>query len=107
MYLPRMSVSMLSLSPTFFDLKLVTLIVCGIKQTDARSFFASTTVKLIPSSAIEPFLTTYFVSFFGILNQNLLPLVFFQSLLLLLLHLYVLKQSDLLIYHQLLNFVQC
>ena len=39
MYFPRMSVSMLSLSPTFFDLKLVTLIVCGIKQTDARSFF--------------------------------------------------------------------
>ena len=63
MYFPRMSVSMLSLSPTFFDLKLVTLIVCGIKQTDARSFFASTTVKLIPSSAIEPFLTTYFVKF--------------------------------------------
>ena len=78
MYFPRMSVSMLSLSPTFFDLKLVTLIVCGMRQTDVISFFASTTVKLIPSSAIEPFLTTYFVSFFGILNQNFTSFSFFS-----------------------------
>ena len=73
-----MSVSTLSLSPIFFDLKLVTLIVCGIKQTDARSFFTSTTVKLIPSSAIEPFFTTYFTNFFGTLNQNFTSFGYFS-----------------------------
>jgi len=78
MYFPRMSVSMLSLSPTFFDLKLVTVIVCGIIQTDARSFFASTTVRLIPSSATEPFFTTYLASFFGTLNQNFTSIGFFS-----------------------------
>ena len=70
MYLPRMSVSILSLSPTFFVWKFVTSIVCGIRQTDARFFFTSTTVKLIPSTAIEPFFTTYFAKFFGISNQT-------------------------------------
>ena len=78
MYFPRMSVSMLSLSPTFFDLKLVTLIVCGMRQTDVISFFASTTVKLIPSSAIEPFFTTHLTDFFGTLNQNFTYFGFFS-----------------------------
>ena len=78
MYFPRTSVSILSLSPIFFDLKFVILIVCGIRHTDATSFFTSTNVKLIPSSAIEPFLTMYFVSFFGILNQIFTSFGFFS-----------------------------
>ena len=61
MYFPSTSVSMFSLSPTFFVLKFVIFIVCGIIHTEPRSFFASTTVRLIPSNAIEPFCTIYFV----------------------------------------------
>ena len=70
MYFPRMSVSILTLSPLFLVLKFVTSIVCGIKQTDARFFFTSTTVRLIPSTAIEPFFTTYFARDFGTSNQT-------------------------------------
>ena len=55
MYFPKTSVSMFSLSPIFFVLKFVIFTVCGIRHTDARDFFASTTVRLIPSNAIEPF----------------------------------------------------
>ena len=43
----------------------------------------------------------------GLTAKTLPPLVFFQSLLSLLRHLCVLKQSDLLTYHQLSNYVQC
>jgi len=70
MYLPRMSVSILSLSPIFLVWKFVTSMVCGIKHTEARFFLTSTTVRLIPSTAIEPFFTTYFVRFFGISNHT-------------------------------------
>ena len=37
----------------------------GINETDANVFLISTTVKLIPSTAIEPFFTTYFAKFLG------------------------------------------
>src|SRR5215211_4442569 len=62
MYLPRMSVSIFTLSP--FDLwpNVVTLRVLGISDTDTRSFLTSTKVRLTPSTAIEPFGTTDFKS---------------------------------------------
>ena len=60
MYFPKNISFDINLSPTIFVLKLVISIVWGIKQTEARLFLTSTTVKLIPSIAIDPFLTTYF-----------------------------------------------
>ena len=60
-----MSVSILTLSPTFLVWKFVISIVWGINETDANVFFMSTTVKLIPSIAIDPFFTTYFAKFLG------------------------------------------
>src|SRR3990172_3725879 len=76
MYFPKISVSILILSPTFFDWKLVILIVWGIKQTEALFFVTSTTVRLIPSIAIDPFLTTNFTNFFGTSNHTLISLGF-------------------------------
>ena len=55
MYFPNTSVSIFSLSPISFVLKFVIFTVWGIRQTDAIDFFASTTVRLIPSNAIDPF----------------------------------------------------
>ena len=52
--------------------------VCGIKQTDIRFFIASTTVRLIPSTAIEPFSTIYRTSCFGMSNQILISFGFFS-----------------------------
>ncbi len=60
MYFPKISVSILILSLIFFELKFVTFIVWGIKQTEALFFFTSTTVRLIPSNAIEPFFYNIF-----------------------------------------------
>src|SRR3990172_8046506 len=80
MYFPKISVSILILSPTFFDWKLVILIVWGIKQTEALFFVTSTTVRLIPSIAIDPFLTTNFTNFFGTSNHTLISLDFFSIL---------------------------
>ena len=43
MYFPKISVSILILPPTFFDWKLVTFMVWGIKQTEAVFLLTSTT----------------------------------------------------------------
>ena len=53
-YLPIMSVSRLTSSPTVLKPKVVSLDVCGISDTEKVSSVTSVTVRLIPSIAIEP-----------------------------------------------------
>src|SRR5439155_6113145 len=57
-YLPKISVSRFTASPTFRSRSPVSSNVCGMIQTANRSFCTSATVRLIPSSATEPFDTT-------------------------------------------------
>ena len=71
-YLPSISVSILTLSPIFLELRFVVSIVCGMMHTEILFFITSTSVKLIPSIAIDPFLTTYFVRSFVSSIQSLI-----------------------------------
>src|SRR5574341_77255 len=79
-YLPSMSVSILTLSPIFLELRFVIFIVCGIIHTEILFFITSTSVKLIPSIAIDPFFTTCFVNSFGSSIQNLISFGIFSIL---------------------------
>jgi len=51
------SFSKFTTSPTLFESKVVTSLVCGINETEKFSSVTSATVRLMPSMAIEPFST--------------------------------------------------
>ena len=61
-YFPIISVSKLTSSPIILSFKTVASIVCGIAEIEKLSLFTSATVRLIPSIAIEPFCTIYFIT---------------------------------------------
>ena len=73
-----MSVSILTLSPIFFEPKFVIFIVCGIKQIEILFLSTSTSVKLIPSIVIDPFFTTNLAKSLGSSIQNLISFVSFS-----------------------------
>src|SRR5574344_3081702 len=58
-YFPRMSHSIFTESPTLFTPKTVRRLVSGIRETENSLPCNLQTVRLVPSRATEPFITTY------------------------------------------------
>lgn len=61
-YFPIISHSIFTLEPIVFSEKIVSLIVCGIKEIVTVSSVRPNMVKLTPSTVIDPFKTNVFVN---------------------------------------------